>query len=378
MTAPTRDPGELSAWLRLMETPGLGRSSLRRLLAAFGEPRSIFERSAAEWARVVGPQGALALGRPPEHLDALLTQTRLWLKEDERRSLLLLGDPDYPPALLETADPPLLLYLWGQRQLLSRPMLAMVGSRNASPQGLDNALTFARTFSEGGHCVVSGLALGIDAAAHEGALSAAGSTLAVLGTGLNQLYPRRNTALALRIAERGLLMSEYALDTPALSPHFPVRNRIIAGLSEGCLVVEAALQSGSLITARLAGEAGREVFAIPGSIHSPLSRGCHALIRQGAKLVESASDVLEELPHHSSLAGAAGIGREADARSATGRGHARKRPVRRARRGSGGWNPGVRRLPRPARRRRAPAGAAGAGARTDQPRCLAGTGRLAD
>ncbi|MBB2485281.1 DNA-protecting protein DprA [Mitsuaria sp. WAJ17] len=301
MPAPPRDPGELSAWLRLVETPGLGRSSLRRLLTAFGEPRAIFQRSPADWSQVVGTQGALALGRPPEHLEALLERTRLWLKEDRRRSLLLLGDPDYPPALLETADPPLLMYLWGQRELLRRPMLAIVGSRNASPQGLDNALTFSRSFSESAYCVVSGLALGIDAAAHEGALSAAGGTLAVLGTGLNQLYPRRNAGLAMRIVEHGLLMSEYALDTPALAPHFPVRNRIIAGLSEGCLVVEAALQSGSLITARLAGEAGREVFAIPGSIHSPLSRGCHALIRQGAKLVESPSDVIEELPRHSSM-----------------------------------------------------------------------------
>lgn len=298
---PLRDPGELSAWLRLVETPGLGRSALRRLLAAFGEPRAIFERGPADWARIVGAQGALALGRPPEQLPALLEQTRCWLKEDGRRSLLLLGDPDYPQALLETADPPLLMYLWGQRDALKRPMLAIVGSRNATPQGLDNALTFARHFSEGGHCVVSGLALGVDAAAHEGALSAAGGTIAVLGTGLNALYPRRHAPLAMRIVEQGLLMSEYALDTPALAPHFPVRNRIIAGLSEGCLVVEAALQSGSLITARLAGEAGREVFAIPGSIHSPLSRGCHALIRQGAKLVESAADVLEELPRHSSL-----------------------------------------------------------------------------
>ncbi len=303
MAAPLREPGELSAWLRLVETPGLGRSSLRRLLAAFGEPRAVFERTPADWARVLGPQGALALSRPPEQLDALLDNTRQWLKEDELRSLLLLGDPDYPQALLETADPPLLVYLWGRRELLKRPMLAMVGSRNASPQGLDNALTFARAFSESGYCVVSGLALGIDAAAHEGALSGAGSTVAVLGTGLHQIYPRRNTGLAQRIAERGLLMSEYALDTPALAPHFPVRNRIIAGLADGCLVVEAALQSGSLITARLAGEAGREVFAIPGSIHSPLSRGCHALIRQGAKLVESAADVLEELPRHSSMPG---------------------------------------------------------------------------
>ncbi len=301
MPAPLRDPGELSAWLRLVETPGLGRSSLRRLLTAFGEPRAIFERGPADWSRIIGPQGAQALGRPPEQLEALLEQTRLWLKEDGRRSLLLLGDPDYPQALLETADPPLLMYLWGQRDLLRRPMLAIVGSRNATPQGLDHALTFARHFSEGGHCVVSGLALGVDAAAHEGALSAAGGTVAVLGTGLNEIYPRRNAALAMRIVEQGLLMSEYALDTPALAPHFPVRNRIIAGLAEGCLVVEAALQSGSLITARLAGEAGREVFAIPGSIHSPLSRGCHALIRQGAKLVESATDVLEELPRHSGL-----------------------------------------------------------------------------
>ena len=209
--------------------------------------------------------------------------------------MIALGDAAYPHALLESPDPPLLLYAIGRLELLHAPALAIVGSRNASVQGRHNASAFAAHLGAAGFTIVSGLALGIDGAAHEGALGSAGSTIAVVATGLDQVYPRRHLALAGHIAAEGLLLSEHPLGTPPLRENFPQRNRIIAGLTRGTLVVEATLQSGSLITARLAVEAGREVFAIPGSIHSPQAKGCHALIKQGAKLVETAQDVLEEL-----------------------------------------------------------------------------------
>ena len=209
--------------------------------------------------------------------------------------IITLADAAYPPALLEIADPPCVLYVRGRPELLQTPSLGVVGSRNATTQGLRNAEDFARTLADAGLCITSGLALGIDAAAHRGALAAAGATVAVIGTGADRVYPARNKELALAIAEHGAIVSEFPLGTPVLAHHFPRRNRIIAGLSLGVLVVEAALESGSLITARLAGEQGREVFAIPGSIHSPLARGCHQLLKQGAKLVESAADILDEL-----------------------------------------------------------------------------------
>ncbi len=285
---------ELTAWLRLLETPGIGLASARERLAQAGSLQ----------AAVAG----LPLAAPA--LAALIERTWAWLQADASHELLALGDADYPQALLQTADPPLLLYLWGRRELLGTPMLAIVGSRQPTPQGRDNAEHFGRELAAAGQTIVSGLALGVDGAAHTGALAAGttvlsalavGTTIAVVGTGLDQFYPRRNARLAGEIVDRGLMISEYALGTPPLANNFPRRNRIIAGLSHGCLVVEAALQSGSLITARLASEAGREVFAIPGSIHSPLSRGCHALIRQGAKLVETPADVLEELPASDAL-----------------------------------------------------------------------------
>jgi DNA processing protein len=288
------DRSELAAWLRLLETPGIGLETARRLLAAAGSPQAVFELPAAALAEICTARHREALASEPEGLAALIDRTLEWLETPGHR-LLTLGDADYPPALLQTADPPLLLYLRGRAELLGRRALAIVGSRNPTAQGSDNARAFAEALARAGLLVVSGLALGIDGAAHEGALSGGGGTLAVVGTGLDLVYPRRHAALTERIAQEGLLVSEYSLGTPVLAANFPRRNRIIAGLSQGCLVVEAALQSGSLITARLAVEAGREVFAIPGSIHSPLARGCHALIRQGAKLVESAQDVLEEL-----------------------------------------------------------------------------------
>lgn len=289
------DRDELGAWLRLLETPGIGLDSARRLLAAFGSPEAALCAPMPARAAVVGMALARALEAPPESLADALDKTWHWLGDGPQRSILLLGDADYPQALLQTADPPLLLYLEGRRALLNTDCLAIVGSRNPTAQGRDNAQAFGHELGAAGLCIVSGLALGVDAAAHQGALAAGAGTIAVLGTGLDQIYPPRNRALAGEIAARGLLLSEYSLGTPPLAPNFPRRNRLIAGLSQGCLVVEAALRSGSLITARLAAEAGREVFAVPGSIHSPQSRGCHALIRQGAKLVETAADVLEEL-----------------------------------------------------------------------------------
>ncbi|MGQ3050839.1 MAG: DNA-processing protein DprA [Roseateles sp.] len=287
------DPAELAAWLRLTES--LGAGSVRRLLAMAGSPQAAFRLPAAALDQALTHKQREAFNRPPEHLDELITKAVAWLAEPGH-DLLALGDPDYPPRLLATADPPLLLWLQGRRELLGTPSVAIVGSRNPTAQGGDNARAFGRALADAGYTVISGLALGVDAAAHEGALDAGGPTIAVVGTGLDQVYPRRNAGLAARLlAGGGLIVSEYSLGTPITQANFPQRNRIIAGLAEGCLVVEAAVQSGSLITARLAVEAGREVFAIPGSIHSPQARGCHALIRQGAKLVESAQDVLEEL-----------------------------------------------------------------------------------
>lgn len=290
------DRDEFAAWLRLQETPGVGRESARKLLAAFGSADGVFRAAEAEHRLVVGSAGAQALAAPPDNLGALVDQTWRWLHADaQAHHIITLGDADYPSALFETADPPLLMYARGQRAALAGPSLAVVGSRNPTHQGLENAAAFARHLSEAGLTIVSGLALGIDAAAHSGALDAAGCTVAVVGTGLDQVYPKRNTRLAERIVERGLLLSEYALGTPPLPANFPIRNRIIAGLTRGTLVVEATLQSGSLITARLALEAGRDVYAIPGSIHAPQARGCNALIKQGAKLVDSAADVLEDM-----------------------------------------------------------------------------------
>lgn len=233
---------------------------------------------------------------PPEDLDAQVDRLLAWLAEASDRHVLTLGDPLYPPELLQMADPPLMLYVMGDVQALHHPRrLAIVGSRNPTPQGEANARQFAQALGQADICIVSGLALGVDGAAHEGALLGGAPTVAVVGTGLDRVYPRRHLELAHRIAARGAIVSEYPLGTPPLRENFPQRNRIIAGLAQGTLVVEAALQSGSLITARLAAEQGREVFAIPGSIHAPQSRGCHALIRQGAKLVESAQDILEDL-----------------------------------------------------------------------------------
>jgi len=302
---------ELAAWLRLTLTPGVGNTAARHLLRAFGLPQCIFEQSSQALQTCVSAAQATALLSLPQNLETLIESTWQWLQETSIgapvRAIAPLGHPLYPAPLLDTEDPPLMLYLMGAERYMSPGALtgmhcvAMVGSRNPTPQGNDNARQFARSLRTAGLTIVSGLALGIDAAAHEGALAESRdddrtpATIAVVGTGLDRVYPSRHRDLAHRIAARGLLVSEYPLGTPPLAANFPKRNRIISGLSQGTLVVEAAPASGSLITARMASEQGREVFAIPGSIHAIQSRGCHALIRQGAKLVETAQDVLEEL-----------------------------------------------------------------------------------
>jgi DNA processing protein len=288
-------PDDLDAWLRLLRTPGIGRTSARRLLAACGSPQAVFDARPAALRELMGADGALALNEPPPRHDEQLAATRAWLQGDASRHVIALGEPAYPAALLETADPPLLLYAQGRVELLQATSIAVVGSRNPTAQGGDNARAFAKHLSQAGLTVVSGLALGIDGAAHDGALDGPGSTIAVMGTGADRIYPAKHRSLAHRIASEGLLLTEFEIGTPPLAENFPQRNRIIAGLARGTLVVEAALPSGSLSTARAAVEAGREVFAIPGSIHSPQSRGCHALIKQGAKLVESAEDITSEL-----------------------------------------------------------------------------------
>jgi DNA processing protein len=287
---------DFAAWFRLLETPGVGRESARRLLAACGSPGAVWRSSESTLRGIVGAAVAKALTSEPPEFAGRLDAARRWLDGGADRRALALGDAAYPAALLHTADPPLLLYVQGDAALLSHPRgLAIVGSRQPTPQGADNATAFARELAVQGWLVVSGLALGIDAAAHTGALAAGAPTVAVIGTGPDRVYPARHRALAQRIAATGAVVSEYAPGTPPLPENFPPRNRIIAGITRGMLVVEAALRSGSLITARLASECGREVFAVPGSIHSPQSRGCHALIQQGAKLVESAQDILDEL-----------------------------------------------------------------------------------
>ncbi|MFZ7318671.1 DNA-processing protein DprA [Comamonas jiangduensis] len=313
---------ELQAWLRLSLTPSIGNAAARRLLAHFGSAPAIFEACTTELQACVSVAQAAQLRHPPEGFEQAFETTWQWLHagtQEVAHALVTLGDPRYPEGLLHTADPPLMLYVLGAPRWLNQAgallawqrSLAIVGSRNPTPQGADNAFEFARHLACQGWSVVSGMALGIDAAAHEGALAAASSvlpTVAVIGTGVDRVYPRAHKQLAYRLAQQGLVISEFSLGTPPIASNFPKRNRIISGLTRGTLVVEAALASGSLITARTASEQGREVFAIPGSIHSPQARGCHALIRQGAKLVESAQDILEEFSDYTPDAQSTGSG----------------------------------------------------------------------
>ena len=320
MNTPSIAPGAASSahshalrsWLRLGLTPGVGNEAARRLLACFGSPQAVFEQNEAALRQVVSALQAQAMLSEPPELPVHLVRTQQWLALADHdpphgihHAVWTLGDAAYPDALLQLADPPLMLYVQGQTEGHLGNAVSVVGSRNPTPQGAQTAAQFSEALSAAGLCVVSGMALGIDGAAHRGALKGAGltqaathgqwCTVAVVGTGLDRVYPKQHQALARDIAQHGVLISEYPLGTPPLAQNFPKRNRLIAALGLGTLVVEAALQSGSLITARMALDVGREVLAIPGSIHAPQSHGCHALIRQGAKLVESAQDVLEEL-----------------------------------------------------------------------------------
>lgn len=294
------DRDELRAWLRLTLSPGIGNEGSRKLLATFGSAQAIFDQGSATLKQLGSDKLKRALRDEPAALADLLQTTLDWLAAAPDRQVVTLGDKAYPASLLDIADPPLMLYMTGSLvgasavPLPATSCLAIVGSRNPTPQGEINARQFAKAFGASGMCVVSGLAMGVDGAAHDGALLGGGTTIAVVGTGLDRVYPKKHLELAHRIAASGMIISEFPLGTPPISSNFPKRNRIISGLSQGTLVIEAALKSGSLITARMASEQGKEVFAIPGSIHSPQSRGCHWLIKQGAKLVENAEDVLEE------------------------------------------------------------------------------------
>ena len=285
----------LAGWLRLQQAPGVGLLTAHSLLRRFGTPDAIFAASHAALCEVVEPAQARALLQPaaadlPARVDAMLA----WQQRPGQR-VLPLDHADYPALLRHIPTPPLLLYVQGRAELLARQSLAVVGARNASVQGMVIAGGMAQALSEAGLTIISGLALGIDAAAHEGGLGGAASTIAVIGTGIDRIYPARNAPLARRIAEQGCIVSEYELGMPPLRDNFPRRNRVISGLARGVLVVEAAAKSGSLITARMALDQGRDVYAIPGSIHSTLAKGCHRLIREGARLVETVADILDDL-----------------------------------------------------------------------------------
>lgn len=290
-----RDADDLKAWLQLACAPGVGPVAVRLLLTAFGLPQQVLAQSVTALSAIVPAKLARAvLARPGAGLASLVDRTLAWLRMPGNH-LLTLADDAYPRRLFDLHDPPPLLYIRGDPALLARPAVAIVGARNATGQGKRDAQAFGRELSESGLTVVSGLALGIDAAAHAGGLLGCGGTVAVTGTGADRVYPPDNLALAREVAERGAVVTEFPLGMQGMPANFPRRNRIIAALAHGVLVVEAAARSGSLITARLAAELGREVFAVPGSIHAPLSQGCHLLIRQGAKLVERTQDVLEEI-----------------------------------------------------------------------------------
>lgn len=290
--APSDDP---HYWLALHRAPGLGAARCVELIERYRSPRAVFDCPRGELTEFGLTPPTLDYLADPDW-DAVQSDTR-WLN-DPAHHLITLSDPRYPPRLREIADPPPILFVQGEPHALAFPQLAVVGSRNATPAGCETAFSFAKAFANVGLTITGGLALGIDAAGHRGALGTSqGTTVAVAGCGLDRVYPTRHRELASQVAARGALVSEFVPGTPPIGANFPRRNRIISGLSLGVLVVEAASRSGSLITARLALEQGREVFAVPGSIHNPLSRGCHLLIRQGAKLVESVEDVLEEVRH---------------------------------------------------------------------------------
>lgn len=286
------DDDELLAWLTLIRAPGLGGVGMRALLQQTGSARAACDHIRRFRQSAGLDQAALDWIESPD--SARLEADLAWLAQPNCR-LLRFDEADFPPQLDTIPQPPAALFVAGDSARLLGPQVAIVGARSASAQGLATARDFGRTLSRSGLTITSGMAEGIDAAAHAAALEAGGKTIAVVGTGPDQVYPRRHAELASKIVEHGAIVSEFPPGTEARPGHFPRRNRLIAGLALGTLVVEAGLQSGSLITARLAAEAGREVFALPGSIHNPLAKGCHRLIREGARLVETAAEVIEAL-----------------------------------------------------------------------------------
>ncbi|MFC0169029.1 DNA-processing protein DprA [Pseudoduganella danionis] len=286
----------LAGCLRLQQVAGVGLLTAHRLLQRYGSYQALFEADYTALLGCLRPAQASAVLAPPAPALAALVETTLRWQQQGGHALLAYGAPGYPPLLARLPAPPLLLYVQGRRALLARTALAIVGSRNASQQGKLTAQRMAHALSDAGLTIVSGLALGIDGAAHAGGLAGQGSTVACIGTGPDRIYPAAHAALAHRIAVEGCVVSEFALGTPPLRDNFPCRNRLISGLAAGVLVVEAAAKSGSLITARLAVHQGKELYAMPGSIHATLAKGCHQLIRRdGAKLVESADDILVDL-----------------------------------------------------------------------------------
>jgi DNA processing protein len=289
---PLQTPHDLDAWLRLTLIPGVSARAQQKLLRELGTPQDVLGAPVGQVQRVVGSEVAAAFARGAQ--EALVARAKDWLATSGRH-FIALSDAQYPRAWLDIDSPPTAFYAVGDPAWLSTPAIAVVGSRNATAQGVQDAQEFSRALCAAGLTIVSGLAHGIDAAAHRGALGERGSTVAVMGTGADRIYPRANATLAHEIADKGCLVSEFPLGTGAIAANFPQRNRLISGLAGAVLVVQAAEESGSLITARYAAEQGRDVFAIPGSIHSPLAKGCHLLIKQGAKLVDRVEDILAEL-----------------------------------------------------------------------------------
>ncbi len=287
---------DLEYWLALLRAPRIGNITFARLVAQLGSPRALFEAAPSIWTELGLKADTIQYLKMPAWAE--VEQDLAWLDNHPENSILCIHQTEYPALLRQIHDAPPVLFVRGQLAVLNRPQIAIVGSRNPTSQGSTNALHFAQHLAAAGFVITSGMALGIDAAAHQGALVAQGQTLAVAGNGLDRVYPPQHRELAYRIAEQGVLVSELPPRTPSKTQHFPRRNRIISGLSLGVLVVEASERSGSLITAHSAAEQGREVFAIPGSIHNPLARGCHALIKNGAKLVEKAEDILLEVMNH--------------------------------------------------------------------------------
>ena len=288
------DELSLTNWLRLVFSYGVGPVTMLKLIGYFGSAAQGLAQDFNSLAAVVGPGIATSI-LSPDNL-ALVEQTLAWQAQlPLRRRLITLECGLYPAELAEIAAPPLLLFAEGNFELLERPKIAVVGTRHPSSQGVENARNFARELAANGLTVVSGLAAGVDRAAHQGALMEPASTIAILGTGMDLIYPASNRELFGQLRQEGLILSEYPLGTQPLSSNFPRRNRIIVGLSRACVVVESAVDGGSMISANFALEMGREIMAIPGSIHNPMARGCHQLIKQGAKLVETAGDILEDL-----------------------------------------------------------------------------------